>query len=222
MTAKHIAETYQKVKESFTKLVEKSKKWKNPNSTKTQALSSTKEQATADALRQVRNNGYKRLGALGALGALGLGSYAAYNAGVQPNSESPTPSQTYRFDPKNRWQKNVNGKWVPQQKEFGVDRNGHVNYYDGSNWVSDYIQSSDGTVFNRQGQVIGQSIDPSQMRQAGYSNIFDYQAFADTGSRLTPEQVAAVQQHIGVDADGKWGARTSAAYKDWIRRNGQL
>ena len=252
-TAAITAESYQKAKNSSAKLIERSKKYKNPNSTqnqarlkkaaeqekkaetnsitaaqklrtKTQALSHVKEQATVDALRQVRNSGYKRLGTLGALGALGLGSYAAYNVPGQPDSKSPTQttSQIYRFDPKNRWQKNVNGKWVPQQKEFGVDRNGNTNYYDGRNWVSDYIQGSDGTIYNRQGQVIGSIGDPTAMRASGYDNIFDYNASKVLGPNVTPEQVAVIQQHLGVDADGKWGARTQAAYDAYMRRYGQL
>ena len=223
-------------RQSEKALVDRSTKWKNPGSARNQKrlsdaanltagarenLTRTKEQVTQDAFRRVRNKGIKRLSRVGTLGALGLGAYSALTSGVPEQSEQSKQSEQsqskYRYTSNNGWEKNEDGKWSPQQKEFGIDRNGNVNYYDGQNWVSDYIQDSDGTIYNRQGQVIGSMIDPIGMHASGYDNIFDYNA-AQAG--IQPEQVAAVQQALGVIPDGKWGARTQAAYEQAMNNIG--
>lgn len=154
-------------------------------------------------------------GGIGGTGLLGGMVYNALTSGVPEQSEQS--QSKYRYTSNNGWEKNEDGKWSPQQKEFGIDRNGNVNYYDGQNWVSDYIQDSDGTIYNRQGQVIGSMIDPIYMNASGYDNIFDYNA-AQAG--IQPEQVAAVQQALGVIPDGKWGARTQAAYEQAMNNIG--
>lgn len=154
-------------------------------------------------------------GGIGGTGLLGGMVYNALTSGVPEQSEQS--QSKYRYTSNNGWEKNENGKWSPQQKEFGIDRNGNVNYYDGQNWVSDYIQDSNGTIYNRQGQVIGSMIDPIYMHASGYDNIFDYNA-AQAG--IQPEQVAAVQQALGVIPDGKWGARTQAAYEQAMNNIG--
>lgn len=148
------------------------------------------------------------VGGIGGAGLLGGTVYNALTSGISEESEQP--QSKYRYTSGNGWEKNENGKWIPQQREFGVDKNGNVNYYDGQNWVSDYIQDSDGTIHNSQGQVIGSAVDPIAMHSSGYDNIFDYNA-AQAG--ISPDQVAAVQQALGVTPDGKWGARTQAAYE---------
>lgn len=226
-------------RQSENALIGRSTKWKNPGSARNQKrlsdaanltagarenLTRTKEQVTQDALRRVRNRGIKRLSTVGTLGALGLGTYNALTSGVPEQSKQSKQSKQseqsqskYRYTSNNGWEKNENGKWSPQQKEFGIDRNGNVNYYDGQNWVSDYIQDSNGTIYNRQGQVIGNMIDPIYMNASGYDNIFDYNA-AQAG--IQPEQVAAVQQALGVIPDGKWGARTQAAYEQAMNNIG--
>lgn len=154
-------------------------------------------------------------GGIGGTGLLGGMVYNALTSGVPKQSEQS--QSKYRYTSNNGWEKNEDGKWSPQQKEFGIDRNGNVNYYDGQNWVSDYIQDSNGTIYNRQGQVIGSMIDPISMHASGYDNIFDYNA-AQAG--IQPEQVAAVQQALGVIPDGKWGARTQAAYEQAMNNIG--
>lgn len=220
-------------RQSENALIGRPTKWKNPGSARNQKrlsdaanitagarenLARTKEQVTQDAFRRVRNKGIKRLSRVGTLGALGLGAYSALTSGVPEQSKQSKQSQSkYRYTSNNGWEKNENGKWFPQQKEFGIDRNGNVNYYDGQNWVSDYIQDSNGTIYNRQGQVIGSMIDPIGMHASGYDNIFDYNA-AQAG--IQPEQVAAVQQALGVIPDGKWGARTQAAYEQAMNNIG--
>lgn len=147
------------------------------------------------------------------IGAIG---YGAYKSLFEDSPEEESSGSNYRWTPNSGWQhRDENGNWSDQQKEFGVDRFGNVNYYDGQNWVSDYIQDSDGTIYNRQGQVIGNTGDPIAMRASGYDNIFDYNA-AQAG--IQPDQVAAVQQALGVTPDGKWGARTQAAYQQ-VRNN---
>ena len=154
----------------------------------------------------------------GGIGGTGLLGGMVYNALTSRVPEQSEQSQSkYRYTSNNGWEKNENGKWSPQQKEFGIDRNGNVNYYDGQIWVSDYIQDSNGTIYNRQGQVIGNMIDPIYMHASGYDNIFDYNA-AQAG--IQPEQVAAVQQALGVIPDGKWGARTQAAYEQAMNNIG--
>lgn len=142
---------------------------------------------------------------------IGAASYGIIN-GLSGNSPKEEEFK-YRWTPNVGWEKNEDGKWSPQQREFGVDRYGNVNYYDGQNWVSDYLQGSDGTVYNRQGQVIGSTVDPIAMRASGYDNIFDYNAAKALGEQVTPEQIVAMQQLLGVTPDGKWGARTQAAYE---------
>lgn len=220
-------------RQSENALIGRSTKWKNPGSARNQKrlsdaanitagarenLARTKEQVTQDAFRRVRNKGIKRLSRVGTLGALGLGAYSALTSGVPEQSKQSEQSQSkYRYTSNNGWEKNENGKWSPQQKEFGIDRNGNVNYYDGQNWVSDYIQDSNGTIYNRQGQVIGSMADPIDMHASGYDNVFDYNA-AQAG--IQPEQVAAVQQALGVVPDGKWGARTQAAYEQAMNNMG--
>lgn len=154
-------------------------------------------------------------GGIGGTGLLGGMVYNALTSGVPEQSEQS--QSKYRYTSNNGWEKNENGKWSPQQKEFGIDRNGNVNYYDGQDWVSDYIQDSNGTIYNRQGQVIGSMIDPIAMHASGYDNIFDYNA-AQAG--IQPEQVAALQQALGVIPDGKWGARTQAAYEQAMNNIG--
>lgn len=154
-------------------------------------------------------------GGIGGTGLLGGMVYNALTSGVPEQSEQS--QSKYRYTSNNGWEKNEDGKWSPQQKEFGIDRNGNVNYYDGQNWVSDYIQDSNGTIYNRQGQAIGSVVDPIAMHASGYDNIFDYNA-AQAG--IQPEQVAAVQQALGVIPDGKWGARTQAGYEQAMNNIG--
>lgn len=94
---------------------------------------------------------------------------------------------------------------------------GNVVFRDSNNQLhDDFIQDSDGTVYNRAGQVIGNVADQDDMSSAGYNNVFDYNAAKALGTQVSPQQVAQIQQMIGTEADGKWGARTQAAYENAI------
>lgn len=177
-----------------------------------QAIGEAKQQLKERALELVRKRGYKRFGRAATLAALGIGAIQAYNS---PSDEKQEELKSkYRWSPDRGWEENENGKWNPQQNEFGKDKDNNVNYYDGQNWIPDYIQGSDGTVYNSQGEIIGSAGDLDTMHNAGYNNIFDYNAAQALGRQVTPEQVAAIQQMLGVTADGKWGARTQAAFEN--------
>lgn len=185
-----------------------------------------KEALNNAALQLVRKKGLNRLGKAATLGGLGIGIFNAYNSKgnstPEEKAKEETPKSKYRWTPNNGWEEYENGKWSPQQQEFGVDRYGNVNYYDGQDWVSDYIQSSDGTIYNKQGDVLGYAIDPLIMHSAGYDNIFDYNAAKALGKKATPEEIAQVQQKLGVTPDGKWGAKTQAAFEKAISKIADL
>lgn len=89
-----------------------------------------------------------------------------------------------------------------------IDQNGSPYYYDGTNYISDFIQGSDGNIYSQEGQLLGNI--GADMNAAGYNNIFDYNA-AQRG--IDPSQVAAIQSMLGVTPDGKWGAKTQAAFQ---------
>lgn len=138
------------------------------------------------------------LGSVGLAGASMIGTGYLYG-----NNPEESKAQ------KNKVQK-TNENTQTLKYGFNTDNKGNVNFYNGNKQFSDYIQDSGGTIYNRQGQVIGSIGDPIAMHASGYDNIFDYNA-AQAG--IQPEQVAAVQQALGVTPDGKWGARTQAAYE---------
>lgn len=50
-----------------------------------------------------------------------------------------------------------------------------------------------------------------EAHNSGYDSVFDYRA-AQAGFN-SPEQVKALQQQLGVTADGKWGQQTQDAYE---------
>ena len=164
-----------------------------------------KNELNQAALKLVRKKGFNRLAKLGALGALGYGGYKALTA--EDNNEEENGSN-YRWTPDNGWQhKDENGNWGAQQEEFGVDRFGNTNFYDADTgqWYSDYIQGSDGSVYDTQGNLLG-----NVMPQGG--NFFDYnaqQVAQELGkSSLSPMEIMALQQQLGVTPDGLIGART--------------
>lgn len=96
---------------------------------------------------------------------------------------------------------------------FVIGEDGTPYYYNGSNYVNDFIQGSDGNIYSSQGELLGNV--GNDARLAGYSDIFDYNA-AKAG--VDPSQVAAIQKMLGVNVDGKWGARTQAAYQNVLRQ----
>ena len=187
-----------------------------------EAFNTTKKQVTNDALKQVRNKGLKRLSRVGLVGALGAGIYPIFSGNASPKTQDiqKTP-QNYRYSPNNGWQKynQKTGQYENQQQEFGVDRFGNTNYYDGANWLTpdQYLQGSNGYIYNKQtGQIIGTTDDTMEAHNSGYDSVFDYRA-AQAGFN-SPEQVKALQQQLGVTADGKWGQQTQDAYEKaaWV------
>ena len=96
---------------------------------------------------------------------------------------------------------------------FVIGEDGTPYYYNGSNYATDFIQGSDGNIYSSQGELLGNV--GNDARLAGYDDVFDYNA-AKAG--IDPSQVAAIQQLLGVNVDGKWGARTQAAYQNVLRQ----
>ena len=169
------------------------------------AESIAKNELNQAALKLVRKKGFNRLAKLGALGALGYGGYKAFTS--EDNNKEENESN-YRWTPDNGWQqRDDDGNWNNQQEEFGVDRFGNTNFYDTETgqWYSDYIQGSDGSIYDRQGNLLG-----NVMPQGG--NFFDYNAqqVAQQLGRdsLSPTEIMALQQQLGVNPDGLIGART--------------
>ena len=222
-------------RQSEKALVGRSTKWKNPGSARNQKRLSdaanltagarknftrTKEQVTQDALRRVRNRGIKRFSTVNILGALGLGTYNALTSGVPEQSKQP--QSKYRYTSNNGWQKlnQETGQYENQQREFGIDRYGNTNYYDGTNWLTpdQYVQGSNGYIYDNQtGQIIGMADDTMEARSNGYDSVFDYRA-AKAGYN-NPEDIKQLQKELGINADGKWGKQTQDAFdraiKNW-------
>lgn len=122
-----------------------------------------------------------------------------------------------------------------QQEEmdpYRVGDDGQIDYYDGSQYQNlpngfmtdrdgstllhvngqfyrpdQFIQHADGTVTDKQGNILfKQDID------TGDASIFDYYGQQALGANYSPEQVAAIQQQLGVTVDGLWGQETARAY----------
>lgn len=231
--------SYKETQQAEKKLLRNSKNWKQPNSKRNvkrvndakqktdeakEAFNNTKKQTTNDALRQVRNNGIKRtLKATGLAGGLGTGAYLVIpRNSKQPSAVDKTPQQ-YMYSPNNGWQKlnQETGQYENQQREFGIDRYGNTNYYDGTNWLTpdQYIQGSNGYIYDNQtGQIIGMADDTIEARSNGYDSVFDYRA-AKAGYN-SPEDIKQLQKELGINADGKWGKQTQDAFdraiKNWV------
>ena len=160
------------------------------------------------------------VGGLGGTGLLGGMVYNALTSGVPEQSKQP--QSKYRYTSNNGWQKlnQETGQYENQQREFGIDRYGNTNYYDGTNWLTpdQYIQGSNGYIYDNQtGQIIGMADDTMEARSNGYDNVFDYRA-AKAGYN-SPEDIKQLQKELGINADGKWGKQTQDAFdraiKNW-------
>lgn len=159
-------------------------------------------------------------GGIGGIGLLGGTVYNALTSGVPEQSKQP--QSKYRYTSNNGWQKlnQETGQYENQQREFGIDRNGNTNYYDGTNWLTpdQYIQGSNGYIYDNQtGQIIGMADDTMEARSNGYDSVFDYRA-AKAGYN-SPEEIKQLQKELGINADGKWGKQTQDAFdraiKNW-------
>ena len=159
-------------------------------------------------------------GGIGGIGLLGGTVYNALTSGV--SEQSKQPQSKYRYTSNNGWQKlnQETGQYENQQREFGIDRYGNTNYYDGTNWLTpdQYIQGSNGYIYDNQtGQIIGMADDTMEARSNGYDSVFDYRA-AKAGYN-SPEAVKQLQEKLGINADGKWGKQTQDAFdraiKNW-------
>lgn len=159
-------------------------------------------------------------GSIGGIGLLGGTVYNALTSGVPEQSKQP--QSKYRYTSNNGWQKlnQETGQYENQQREFGIDRNGNTNYYDGTNWLTpdQYIQGSNGYIYDNQtGQIIGMADDTMEARSNGYDSVFDYRA-AKAGYN-NPEDIKQLQKELGINVDGKWGKQTQDAFdraiKNW-------
>ena len=159
-------------------------------------------------------------GGIGGTGLLGGMVYNALTSGVPEQSKQP--QSKYRYTSNNGWQKlnQETGQYENQQREFGIDRNGNTNYYDGTNWLTpdQYTQGSNGYIYDNQtGQIIGMADDTMEARSNGYDSVFDYRA-AKAGYN-NPEDIKQLQKELGINADGKWGKQTQNAFdraiKNW-------
>lgn len=159
-------------------------------------------------------------GGIGGTGLLGGMVYNALTSGVPEQSKQP--QSKYRYTSNNGWQKlnQETGQYENQQREFGIDRYGNTNYYDGTNWLTpdQYVQGSNGYIYDNQtGQIIGMADDTMEARSNGYDSVFDYRA-AKAGYN-NPEDIKQLQKELGINADGKWGKQTQDAFdraiKNW-------
>ena len=159
-------------------------------------------------------------GGIGGIGLLGGTVYNALTSGVPEQSKQP--QSKYRYTSNNGWQKlnQETGQYENQQREFGIDRYGNTNYYDGTNWLTpdQYTQGSNGYIYDNQtGQIIGMADDTMEARSNGYDSVFDYRA-AKAGYN-NPEDIKQLQKELGINADGKWGKQTQDAFdraiKNW-------
>lgn len=159
-------------------------------------------------------------GGIGGIGLLGGTVYNALTSGVPEQSKQP--QSKYRYTSNNGWQKlnQETGQYENQQREFGIDRYGNTNYYDGTNWLTpdQYVQGSNGYIYDNQtGQIIGMADDTMEARSNGYDSVFDYRA-AKAGYN-SPEEIKQLQKELGINVDGKWGKQTQDAFdraiKNW-------
>lgn len=159
-------------------------------------------------------------GGIGGIGLLGGTVYNALTSGVPEQSKQP--QSKYRYTSNNGWQKlnQETGQYENQQREFGIDRYGNTNYYDGTNWLTpdQYVQGSNGYIYDNQtGQIIGMADDTMEARSNGYNSVFDYRA-AKAGYN-NPEDIKQLQKELGINVDGKWGKQTQDAFdraiKNW-------
>ena len=159
-------------------------------------------------------------GGIGGTGLLGGMVYNALTSGVPEQSKQP--QSKYRYTSNNGWQKlnQETGQYENQQREFGIDRYGNTNYYDGTNWLTpdQYVQGSNGYIYDNQtGQIIGMADDTMEARSNGYDSVFDYRA-AKAGYN-NPEDIKQLQKELGINVDGKWGKQTQDAFdraiKNW-------
>ena len=159
-------------------------------------------------------------GGIGGTGLLGGMVYNALTSGVPEQSKQP--QSKYRYTSNNGWQKlnQETGQYENQQREFGIDRYGNTNYYDGTNWLTpdQYTQGSNGYIYDNQtGQIIGMADDTMEARSNGYDSVFDYRA-AKAGYN-NPEDIKQLQKELGINVDGKWGKQTQDAFdraiKNW-------
>ena len=157
-------------------------------------------------------------GGIGGIGLLGGTVYNALTSGVPEQSKQP--QSKYRYTSNNGWQKlnQETGQYENQQREFGIDRYGNTNYYDGTNWLTpdQYVQGSNGYIYDNQtGHIIGMADDTMGARSNGYDSVFDYRA-AKAGYN-NPEDIKQLQKELGINVDGKWGKQTQDAFDRAIK-----
>ena len=143
------AQRYKEAQQQEEALVKRSKKWKNPNSSRNQqrlqnasaqtkeaesraitasqknreareAFNNTKKRATENAMRQVRNKGIKRtVKTTGLVGGLGTGTFLVIPRGSGQSSVAEETPQQYMYDPNNGWQ-----EWNQETEQYEDQQQG--------------------------------------------------------------------------------------------------
>lgn len=162
-------------------------------------------------------------GGVGGAGLLGGTIYHALASGT-PEEQQQESESKYRWTP-NGWEQNVDDKWIPQTSGYGVDRFGNTNFYDeqSGTWLKpgEYYQGSNGLVYTSDGsRQIGYNDAATAAQNAGMgTDLFGYYAKSHNISPDDINTIKAIQQKLGVSADGIWGQQTENAYNKAVADN---
>lgn len=152
-------------------------------------------------------------------GSLGLGVSGGLYAAL--NSQDDTVNHPkYLKDPEKGWMKynEETGEYEPQTQEFGVDSKGNVNYYDGQDWISDYIQGTNGNIYDQNGNLIGQL----DLGKDNGGDVFSARAQLNGYDPSNTDAIKELQRDLGVEVDGKWGVKTQLAYEKALQKAKKL
>lgn len=165
------------------------------------------EAARGKAADQVLRTGLTRAGIGGAALLAGIPIYNALTD--EPETELVNANEV--IEPEVIEPELVNGSGADSLRYYARDVDPH---WDNGRTIT---QGSDGTLY-----IGGQQFDDrdkAAAAAAGFDNVFDYKAArAGLSSR---EQVKALQQQLGLPADGLFGINTEKTYYDYMRSNPQ-
>lgn len=163
--------------------------------------------ARGKAADQVLRTGLTRAGIGGAALLAGIPIYNALTD--EPETELVNADEV--IEPEVIEPELVNGSGADSLRYYARDVDPH---FDNGRAIT---QGSDGTLY-----IGGQQFDDrdkAAAAAAGFDNVFDYKAArAGLSSR---EEVKALQQQLGLPADGLFGINTEKAYYDYMRSNPQ-
>ena len=163
--------------------------------------------ARGKAADQVLRTGLTRAGIGGATLLAGIPIYNALTD--EPETELVNADEV--IEPEVIEPELVNGSVADSLRYYARDVDPH---WDNGRAIT---QGSDGTLY-----IGGQQFDDrdkAAAAAAGFDNVFDYKAArAGLSSR---EEVKALQQQLGLPADGLFGINTEKAYYDYMRSNPQ-